>query len=109
MSLNRLAYHTPRSRHVYRTSIRMASTIVGQSGRVYVQGEVLQRNRKDHKLSIFKTQYVHFSFVLKHVSSQDFDFSSRLASEFAGSECTLTANKTKAFLFIPISEVPYLA
>lgn len=36
----------------------MASTIVGESGRVYVQDEVLQRHREDHKLSIFKAKYV---------------------------------------------------
>jgi hypothetical protein len=36
----------------------MASTIVGKSGRVYVQGEVLQRHREDHKLSVFKAEYV---------------------------------------------------
>lgn len=38
----------------------MASTIVGKSGRVYVQGDVLQRHREDHKLSIFKAEYVSF-------------------------------------------------
>lgn len=36
----------------------MASTIVGKSGRVYVQGEVLQQHREDHKLSVFKAEYV---------------------------------------------------
>lgn len=46
MHLNRLACHTLFGRLAYRTSIRMASTIVGKSGRVYVQGEVLQRHRE---------------------------------------------------------------
>jgi hypothetical protein len=35
----------------------MASTIMGKSGRVYIQGEVIQR-REDQKLSIFKAEYV---------------------------------------------------
>ena len=56
MSLNRLACNTTFGRLAY-PSIRMASTIVGKSGRVYVQGEVLQRHREDHKLSVFKAEY----------------------------------------------------
>lgn len=40
----------------------MASSVVGESGRVYAQGEVLQRHREDHALSIFKAKYVQ-SFV----------------------------------------------
>ena len=35
----------------------MASTIVGKSGRVYIQLEVLQE-RKDPRLNIFKAEYV---------------------------------------------------
>jgi hypothetical protein len=58
MPLNRLACHTPFSRLAYRTSIRTASTIVGKSGRLYVQDKVLQRHREDHKLSVFKAKYV---------------------------------------------------
>lgn len=34
----------------------MASTIVGKSGRVYMQREVLQE-RKDPRLNIFKAEY----------------------------------------------------
>jgi hypothetical protein len=55
MPLNRLPWHPPLTRLVFRTSIRTASTIVGKSGRVYVQGKVLQR-REDQKLSIFKAE-----------------------------------------------------
>jgi hypothetical protein len=63
MPLNRLARHTPLGRLVYRPAIRMASTIVGKSGSVYVQGEVLQR-RQDPKLSIFKAECVsNFSLL----------------------------------------------
>lgn len=58
MVLYRIACHTPISRLAYRTNIRMASTIVGKSGRVYVQGEMLQRHREDDKLSVFKAEYV---------------------------------------------------
>lgn len=58
MALHRIAYYTPFSRLAHRTNIRMASTIVGKSGRVYVQGEMLQRHREDEKLSVFKAEYV---------------------------------------------------
>jgi hypothetical protein len=46
----------------------MASTIVGKSGRVYVQGEVLQRHREDHKLSVFKAEYVSNSIPFSQLS-----------------------------------------
>src|SRR5438105_130138 len=68
MPLNRVACYTPFSRLAYRTSIRMASTIVGKSGRVYVQGEVLQRHREDHKLSVFKAEYVSNSMPFSQLS-----------------------------------------
>jgi hypothetical protein len=58
MPLNRLACHKPFSRLAYRTCIRMASTIVGKSGRMYVEDKVLQRHREDDKLSVFKAEYV---------------------------------------------------
>lgn len=104
MSLKRLSCHTPFARLAYRGSIRMASTIVGKSGRVYVQGEVPQRHRQDHKLSVFKAEYVpnsslstfltfwpvgsrsgNESFVYKCVSRPFYYHSLRLAAEFAGS------------------------
>jgi len=46
----------------------MASTIVGKSGHVYVQGEVLQRHREDHKLSVFKAEYVSNSIPFSQLS-----------------------------------------
>jgi hypothetical protein len=58
MPFNRLACPTLFSVLAYRTSIRMASTIVGKSGRVYVQGKVLQRHREDNNLSVFKAESV---------------------------------------------------
>lgn len=58
MPLKRLSCYTPFRRLAYHRSIRMASTIVGKSGRVYVQGAMLQRHREDHKLSVFKAEYV---------------------------------------------------
>ena len=68
MFLNRLTCYTTSSRLAYRTSIRMASTIVGKSGRVYVQGEVLQRHRQDHELSVFKAEYVSNSMPFSQFS-----------------------------------------
>lgn len=62
MRLNRLAYHTLFGRQAYRTSLRASSTIVGKSGRVYVQGEVLQRHHEYHKLSVVKAEYVSTLF-----------------------------------------------
>lgn len=67
MPLNRLARHKPFSPLAYRTFMRMSSTIVGQSGRVYTQGEVLQRHHGDHKLSIFKAEYVSNTMSLSHL------------------------------------------
>jgi len=54
MLVNHLAHHvfpTPR------IGIRLASTILGKSGREYVQREVLAE-RKDASSSIFKAEYV---------------------------------------------------
>lgn len=54
MLLNRLAHRVfPTSR----IGIRLASTILGKSGREYVQREVLAE-RKDPPSSIFKAEYV---------------------------------------------------
>ena len=68
MSLHRFDCYTPFGRLAHRTSIRMASTIVGKSGRVYVQGEVLQRHREDHKLSVFKAEYASNSMPFSQLS-----------------------------------------
>jgi hypothetical protein len=60
MLLNRLAYQIS---PISRIGIRMASTIVGKSGRVYIQREVLQE-RKDPRLNIFKAEYVEYNLHL---------------------------------------------
>ncbi|KAI0906841.1 kinase-like protein [Ustulina deusta] len=67
MPLNRLARYIPFSRLAHRTGIRMVSTIVGESGCVYVQGEVLQRHREDYNFSIFKAKSKNKLFVVKRV------------------------------------------
>lgn len=54
MLVNRLAYHISPISHA---CIRLASTIAGKSGRVYVQREVLQEH-KDPRWNIFKAEYV---------------------------------------------------
>ncbi|KAI4941938.1 hypothetical protein J4E91_010488 [Alternaria rosae] len=59
----------------------MASTIVGKSGRVYIQREVLQE-RKDPRLNIFKAESHDQSFVFKRVSKPFYDLSLRLAADF---------------------------
>ncbi|KAK1569807.1 kinase-like domain-containing protein [Colletotrichum navitas] len=63
----------------------MVSTVVGESGRVYVKGEVLQRHHKDHNLSIFKADSENESFVVKQVPRTFYNLSLRLVAEFAGS------------------------
>ena len=45
-----------------RASVRMASTIVGKSGRVYAQGEMLRRRRNER--NTFKAEYASVSFQL---------------------------------------------
>ncbi|KAI0509145.1 kinase-like domain-containing protein [Xylaria bambusicola] len=61
----------------------MASTVVVKSGRVYVQGEVLQR-RQDHKLSIFKAESGKEPFVFKRVRGLTlYDLSLLLAAKSA--------------------------
>ncbi|KAK3943485.1 kinase-like protein [Diplogelasinospora grovesii] len=85
MPLNRLASHTPFSRHAYRTSIRLASTIMGKSGRVYVQGEALQRRRENPNFGVFKAESGNESFVFKRVPRPFYDLALRLAAEFTGS------------------------
>ncbi|OAL56909.1 kinase-like protein [Pyrenochaeta sp. DS3sAY3a] len=63
----------------------MASTIIGKSGRIYVQGEVLQRHRENHRFSIFKADSGDKSFVLKRVPKPFYDLSLRLAAELPDS------------------------
>ncbi|KAK3897156.1 kinase-like protein [Staphylotrichum tortipilum] len=63
MPLHRLARH--KCLPFSRGSIRMASTVVGKSGRVYVQGEMLRR-RQDER-NTFKAESGNEIFLLKHV------------------------------------------
>ncbi|KAK0627075.1 kinase-like domain-containing protein [Immersiella caudata] len=82
----------------------MASTIVGTSGRLYVQGEVLRRHHKDDKLSIFKAESGNKSFVFKRVSPRVYDLSQNLAAEFAGSRrlrMHIDCNEKEHILFYP--------
>ncbi|KAK5654709.1 hypothetical protein OQA88_7033 [Cercophora sp. LCS_1] len=104
MHLNRLASHRLVSRIAHRASIRMASTIVGTSGRVYVQGEVVRRHREDDKLSVFKAESGNESFVFKRVSRPFYDLSRRLAAEFVGSRrfrMHTDYNQEEGILFYP--------
>ncbi|KAI1426220.1 kinase-like domain-containing protein [Xylaria sp. FL1777] len=85
MNFKHLSRFLPFSQITYRIGIRMASTIVGDSGRVYVKGDVLQRNREDYNLSIFKAESENQSFAVKRVSRPFYNRSIRLATEFTGS------------------------
>ncbi|KAI0506683.1 kinase-like domain-containing protein [Xylaria bambusicola] len=82
----------------------MASTIVGDSGRVYVKSDVLQRNRENDNLSIFKAEYVlnsvseNQSFAVKRVSRPFYNMSVRLATEFAGSRVLIYPYYTTTLL-----------
>ncbi|KAF2839812.1 hypothetical protein M501DRAFT_1010836 [Patellaria atrata CBS 101060] len=60
----------------------MASSIVGKSGRVYVQDKVLQHHRQDHKLSVFMAVSGTKSFVFKRVPWPSYDLSLSLVAEF---------------------------
>ncbi|KAH7383750.1 kinase-like domain-containing protein [Pyrenochaeta sp. MPI-SDFR-AT-0127] len=84
MPFNCFPCHKTCIRHFCCIGIRMASTIVGKSGRVYVRSEVLQ-HRKDPKLSIFKAESQDQSFVVKRVSRPFLNLSLRLAAEFSAS------------------------
>lgn len=64
MLLNRLTRYPPIGRLANCASIRMASTIVGASGRSYVQGGVLRRHPEDEKLSVFEAQCVSDSLYI---------------------------------------------
>jgi hypothetical protein len=64
MPLNCLACHTPSTWLSLRTGIRMASSVVGKSGRVYVEREVLQQHRKDPKFNILKAECVRLPQLL---------------------------------------------
>ncbi|ORY16959.1 kinase-like domain-containing protein [Clohesyomyces aquaticus] len=106
MLLNRLAHPTIFKRVSLRSAIRMVSTLVGQSGRVYVQGELIQRHREDEKLNIYKAEY---SFVYKRVPRPFFNLSQRLAAEFAGSRIHTILSYFDGTLLRLIQEDPNLS
>lgn len=132
MFLKLLAFHAPLSALAYRTSIRMASTVVGKSGRVYVQGEILQRHREDQNLNVFKAEYVTSSITFSKLSniSDPSHLGPRMSllsssvslgrsticlyasqanlQTLVAFECTSIVTKRKVFYFIPISGTLYL-
>lgn len=59
MRLNRLAWHTQARWLAHSATARMAPAILGASGRMYLQGQMLQRHPKDERLSVFKAEYVN--------------------------------------------------
>lgn len=78
MYFNRLAHTAYLSRLGSRTSLRMASTILGASGREYIQGEVLQRDPKDNKPRIFKAGYVQNRMCQSLARWQDSDYAAQV-------------------------------
>ncbi|KAI1109842.1 hypothetical protein F5Y14DRAFT_430980 [Nemania sp. NC0429] len=58
MPFNRFTRCISSSRLAYGEGVGMASTMMGDLGRVCVQGEVLRRDCNDDNLSIFKAEYV---------------------------------------------------
>ncbi|OHF03895.1 hypothetical protein CORC01_00757 [Colletotrichum orchidophilum] len=87
MSLRYLSGCALFSRLANRRGIRMMhmSTVVGDSGRSYVTGEVLQRRREDNTPTILKADSEHESFIVKRVRRPFYNLSLRLAAEFASS------------------------
>ncbi|CZS96161.1 uncharacterized protein RAG0_05596 [Rhynchosporium agropyri] len=72
------------------SSLRMNSTIIGDSGRTYTDGTVLRRHPQDSKLDIFKARYADKSFIYKRVPKAFFDLSRRLANDFPSSRSLRT-------------------
>ncbi|KAH6723144.1 kinase-like domain-containing protein [Leptodontidium sp. MPI-SDFR-AT-0119] len=62
----------------------MASSVIGKSGRVYVQDKVLQRQWEE-KSNILRAESENEFFVLKPVRRPFYELSRTLAAEFAGS------------------------
>jgi hypothetical protein len=131
MLFSRLACHTPHTWFFPRTGIRMASSIVGESGRVYVPREVLQQHRQDPKFNIFKAEYVRSLSLSPFRPLADqvtLDLRTSLSSSSAcpdisticpyasqpssqrpvGSACMSTVMRRRAFYFIRITEIPCL-
>ncbi|OAA53484.1 Protein kinase-like domain protein [Niveomyces insectorum RCEF 264] len=79
----------------------MASTITGNSGRVYEQGAVLQKHLQDPNRSVFKAKSGDEFFAFKRVPRPFYDESQRLAADLAGSRrlrLHVDANETENIL-----------
>ncbi|THX67085.1 kinase-like protein [Aureobasidium pullulans] len=92
----------------------MISTVVGDySGRVYIRGNVLQRNQADDTLSISKAKKSGTeSFVVKRVSRPFYDLSIRLAAEFTGTRrlrMHVDRNQDEGVLIYPYFDSTLLA
>ncbi|GAB1732624.1 hypothetical protein NU195Hw_g3713t1 [Hortaea werneckii] len=61
----------------------MKSTITGDSGRTYTDGEVLRRHPEDKRFDIYKAKSAGKSFVYKRVPKPFFDLSQRMAGDFS--------------------------
>ncbi|RMY72759.1 hypothetical protein D0864_10357 [Hortaea werneckii] len=65
------------------SSIRVKSTIIGDSGRTYTDGEVLRRHPEDKRFDIYKAKSAGKSFVYKRVPRPFFNLSQRMAGDFS--------------------------
>ncbi|KAK3905329.1 kinase-like protein, partial [Staphylotrichum tortipilum] len=82
LHLHHLARHVPLRQLNCWTSIRTASTVVGKSGRIYIEGDLLRRRRDDR--NTFKAESGNESFVLKHVPTPFYRLSTFLPRVFSG-------------------------
>lgn len=57
MRLNRLAWHEDARWLAHSATARMAPAVLGASGCMYLQDQMLQRHPKDERLSVFKAEY----------------------------------------------------
>ncbi|KAG5297219.1 serine/threonine protein kinase [Histoplasma ohiense] len=62
--------------------VRMASTLIGRSGREYLRDKILKHNSKSPDLSVYLARCGNEYFVLKHVSPSIFEQSLELMQEF---------------------------
>ncbi|KAF1349033.1 kinase-like domain-containing protein [Delphinella strobiligena] len=67
-------------------SVRMNSTIAGDSGCIYTNGKVLRQHPQDNRFDIFKAESADKSFIFKRVSKHFFDLSRRIANDFPSSQ-----------------------
>ncbi|KAL6240886.1 hypothetical protein RBB50_012145 [Rhinocladiella similis] len=65
--------------------VRMSSTLVGHSGRVYIRDKILQAHPKNPGLNVYLARWQDKPFVLKSVSQSIFELSQELEHEFGDS------------------------